>query len=363
MEHNVILAGPTLDRALGLVRLGLLDIKPIETFEFNRASCTGTVGQLAIIRRTAPAELAPLLIPSKEEPVHLLVTNERDMHSGLVVQHLCRTALPDGSFVELCPGVLAPSWPLYYAMRCRELPRLSDRLLLGMELCGTYTHLIIGDQSTSTFFRQPSRQKDGSLSVRYDSPRISAATTQQQLSSFLRKTQRLRGVRPALEALKYLFDGSSSPGESILALMTSLPCKMGGYGFTGLELNPRVEVMANQRHLTRADSYHPDGYLRLLKTDLEYESNEHHTGAAAIARDKARRNDIQALGIEVKDVTWEMLSHLESLDLLFEQMLDKERRMGLDKRRQHLKKVHHPDNQALRAIRLQELLPPWPYEA
>ena len=58
-----------------------------------------------------------------------------------------------------------------------------------------------------------------------------------------------------------------------------------------------------------------------------------------------------------------MLSHLESLDLLFEQMLDKERRMGLDKRRQHLKKVHHPDNQALRAIRLQELLPPWPYEA
>lgn len=332
MERNVILAGPTLDRALALVRLGLLDIKPMEAFELTRNSCSGTASQLALIRRTAPAELVPLLTPSEEEPVHLLVTNERDMHTGLVVQHLCRTALPDGSFVELCPGVLAPSWPLYYAMRCRKLPRLSDRLLLGMELCGTYTHLVIGDQSTSTFFRQPSRQKDGSLLVRYDSPRIFAATSRQELTSFLGKTQRFRGARPASEALKYVLDGSSSPGESILALMASLPCKQGGYGFTDLELNPRVEVKSDQQHLTRTDSYHPDGYLRLLKTDLEYESSDHHTGANAVARDKARRNDIQALGIEVKDVTWEMLSHLESLDLLFEQLLDKERRMGLDKK-------------------------------
>ena len=144
--------------------------------------------------------------------------------------------------------------------------------------------------------------------------------------------------------------------------MTSLPCEKGGYGFSDLVLNPRIEVKSAERHLTRTDSYHPDGYLRRLNTDLEYESDEFHVGSAAVARDKARRNDIQALGIEVKDVTWEMLSHIESLDLLFEQLLDKEFKLGFDKGRRHLRKVHHPDNQSLRKTRLQELLPPWPYE-
>ena len=254
------------------------------------------------------------------------------MHGGGVTHHLCRVPLPPESILLLCPRVLVPSWPLYYALRCRDMPCLSDRLLLGMELCGSYSHLIVGDQTTATF-----------------SPRIPMATTRQELTTFLKQAHGVRGTRSALEALSYVLDGSSSPGESILALMATLPCKKGGYGFKELELNPKVEVKAEQRHLTRADSYHPDGYLRYLMTDLEYESNESHTSSTAIARDKARRNDIQALGIndiqalgiEVKDVTWEMLSHIESLDLLFEQLLDKEHRMG-----QHSPKCVSHDNRA-----------------
>ena len=81
-----------------------------------------------------------------------------------------------------------------------------------------------------------------------------------------------------------------------------------------------------------------------------------------MARDKARRNDIQALGIEVKDVTWEMLSHVGSLDLLFEQLLEKEYAKGFDLQRRHRRKVRNPDNKAKRIVRLGELLPPLPYE-
>lgn len=363
MERSIVLAGPTLDRALGLVRLGLLTVKPIGINMLTRSNCTGSIRRLELIRRDAPQELAPILTPSDSQPVHLFVPDSRDMHGGGVTHHLCHIQLPPGSLMQLYPGVLVPSWPLYFALRCRDMPCLSDRMLLGMELCGTYSHLVIGNQMTAAFFRMPNRQEDGSLVTRYDSPRIEAATNCHELKAFLLQAHRVRGVRPALEALSYVLDGSSSPGESILALMTSLPCAKGGYGFKALELNPKIEVGAEQRHLTRTDSYRPDGYLRYLETDLEYESNEFHASPAAVARDKARRNDIQALGIEVKDVTWEMLSHIESLDLLFEQLLDKEYRKGYDKRRRHLKSVHHPDNRALRKTRLQELMPPWPYEA
>ena len=307
----------------------------------TRENCTGSSQELETIRHIVPQELAPILASTEEQPVHLFVADSRDMHGSGVTHHLCRVPLPPESFLQLCPRVLVPSWPLYYALRCRDMPCLSDRLLLGMELCGSYSHLIVGDQTTATFYRMPSRQEDGSLLTRYDSPRIPMATTRQELTTFLKQAHGVRGAHSALEALSYVLDGSSSPGESILALMATLPCKKGGYGFKELELNPKVEVKAEQRHLTRTDSYHPDGYLRYLMTDLEYESNEFHTSSTAIARDKARRNAIQALGIEVKDVTWEMLSHIESLDLLFEQLLDKEHRMG-----QHSPKCVSHDNRA-----------------
>ena len=61
-------------------------------------------------------------------------------------------------------------------------------------------------------------------------------------------------------------------------------------------------------------------------------------------------------------MTWEMLSHLDSLDLLFEQLLQKEFELGFDARRKHRCAVRSADNRTARAARLKELLPPFPYD-
>ena len=42
MEKSIVLAGPTLDRALDLVRLGLLSAKPADTQMLTRENCTGS---------------------------------------------------------------------------------------------------------------------------------------------------------------------------------------------------------------------------------------------------------------------------------------------------------------------------------
>ena len=229
--------------------------------------------------------------------------------------------------------------------------------MLGMELCGTSAHQTIGDQASRAFFRQPRRTPDDTLETRWNGPKITPATTATELDDYLANLTRIKGVGPARKALRYLMDGSASPGESILAIMTTLPCHLGGYGFKDVRLNPAIPVDGARRRLTRADAYHPDCYLKQLDIDLEYESNLHHSKPSDIAHDKARRNDIQALGIEVWDVTWDMLSHIDSLDLLFDQILERERARGFDKRGSHARRVHHPDNRAVRAVRLQQLLP------
>ena len=162
--------------------------------------------------------------------------------------------------------------------------------------------------------------------------------------------------------LSFLKENSASPLESIFAIMASLPCRLGGYGFVKAELNPKMEVPANKRCLTRFDAYHPDCYLEAIDLDLEVESRERHSSPRAIERDKARRNDIQAVGVEVKDVTWGMISHFDDLELLFDQVLHKERELGLDDRGRHARSVKRSEHVARRRALLQELLPDWPYE-
>lgn len=359
MTSHIVLAGPTLDRALALVRFGLITATPSDIERLDRQSCSGSTRLLKEICEQASPEVKDVLTAS---PVHLMVIDRRDRRADGIVRHLCESTLPEGSFMQLCEGVLVPAWPLYYMLKCREMPSLSARLMLGMELCGSYGHTVVGDRASGAFFHKPRRYADGKLTTKWNYPKIEPATTVAELQKYLQQQRGVKGLCRAKEAARYVLDGSASPAESALALMATLPCKLGGYGFAAMELNPQITVPAEKRHLTRADSYHPDGYLCQLNTDLEYESDENHCSPQAIRRDKARRNDIQALGIEVKDVTWEMLSHLDSLDLLFEQLLQKEFELGFDARRKHRCAVRSADNRTARAARLKELLPPFPYD-
>lgn len=359
MNDHIVLAGPTLDRALALVRFDLITATPFDGKQLDRQSCSGSTRRFKEICEQAPREVQGILTAG---PTHLMVIDRRDRRADGIVRHLCESALPGESLMQLCEGVLVPSWPFYYVLKCREMSSLSERLMLGMELCGQYSHTVTGDRATGAFFHKPRRNAEGKLFSQWNYPKIEPAITTSELREYLQQQRGTRGLNRAKEASRYLLDGSASPCESAFALMATLPCKLGGYGFAGLELNPKVKVPTEKRHLTRSETYHPDGYLRKLKTDLEYESDENHSGPQAIRRDKARRNDIQALEIEVKDVTWEMLSHLDLLDLLFEQLLQKEFELGFDAQRRHRRSVRNADNKTARLARLHELLPPLPYE-
>lgn len=361
MDKCLVLVGPTLDRVLGLMRLRRLVATPLRTGQLKPGTCMSGTHEILALIEALPEPLRALLTPTPAAPLHVMVTAAKESYRArLIKHHVCSSPLPEGSFMRVADGVLVPSWPLYFVLRCRELPKLSDRLKLGMELCGTYSHLIPGDESTSTFTHIANEY--GPLESAWNNKRIMPATSAAELRAYLVVATSLRGRTLALEAVRYLLDNSASPCETILGLMASLPCSIGGYGFTHVELNPAKKVPEKLRHLTHFVECHPDCFLVDLQTDLEFASSEHHTGKAALRRDAARRNDIQTMGIEVKDVTWDMLSRFDSLELLFGQLLHKEQAMGVRGHAYHVRRVREHENVERRRRRLQELLPPWPYE-
>ena len=357
----VILAGPTLDKALGLVRIGRLSAEPVDLTQLAPGECVSHPKDLSPIADAAPDDLANLLSLQGGEPVHVFVARAKEAHACKQIKHhVLSSALPAGSFMQLCDGVLVPSWPLYFVLRCSDLKSLSSRLKLGMELCGSYAHLVVGDETTPTFFREAN--KTGDLVSHYRNPRITPVTNAEEINAFCSLLRRVAGLRLAQEAAALLVDGSASPNESVLGLMMSLPCRKGGYGFDGVSLNPKVPVKPELRHLVNADTYHPDCYLDAIETDLEFQSFENHLGRKALVHDASRRNDIQALGIEVKDVTWDTISRLDKLDQLAFQLIHKEQERNVKGAAAHRRAMEHPDHVAVRRTRLAELLPPWPYE-
>ena len=363
VKRYAVLAGPTLDKALALVRLGKLSLHREDTLSLDQDACVSSASDLAKFKEHVSEALVSLITPAEEQPVHLYVMSRRQFHRAeKVAHHLLSSDLPEGSFMSLGDDIIVPSWELYFLLRCRNEERLSKRLMIGMELCGTYTHLHVANESTTTYYRRPSMVDGDRLVCRWDDPKVTQATTLQKLKEYIRSATNVRGVSRTRGALPFIKENSASPFESFFAIMASLPCRLGGYGFAEAELNPRMEVPADKRHLTRFDAYHPDCHLKAMNLDLEVESRERHCSSHAVERDKVRRNDIQALGVEVKDVTWETFSHFDDLELLFDQVLHKEKELGLDERGCHARLVKRPEYVARRRALLQELLPDWPYE-
>ena len=359
--RNIVLAGPTMDKALGLVRLGRLKVSPTNVCQLLPGECATRQEELLSVLGSVPSDLANLLDPRLPAPVHLYVSRASGGFSSKKVSfHVLSSPLPLGAFSQLCEGVLVPSWPLYYVLRCAKMKSLSGRLKLGMKLCGSYAHLVPGDESTDWFYREPN--KKGKLEVVYHNPRIRPAMSVNEVASFLSSVRYLRGSKSAREAVRLLTDGAASPAEAVLGLMMGLPCKEGGYGFKGIELNPKAPVPQELRSLVSAETYHPDCYLPTIEVDLEMQSYENHSGKRALVHDASRRNDIQTLGIEVRDVTWDCVSHLDKFDKLALQLVQREKERGIAGAFEHGREIKHPDNRAKRRVRLNELLPPWPYE-
>ena len=173
---------------------------------------------------------------------------------------------------------------------------LSDTecIALGMELCGTYA-------------------RQGSDAIAYHLP---PCTSKTKIQKFLNRLTPRYCLARAKRNIALVHDNSCSLRESQLALILSLPPRLGGYGFEDPILNRPFDVSSavEQRHGN--DTRWVDISWPAAKLAVEYDSNEFHSGAEKIKHDASRRTLLQAIGVEVIVVTNSQLKSIHELDLI-----------------------------------------------
>jgi very-short-patch-repair endonuclease len=246
-------------------------------------------------------------------PLHVLVCSDgsRKVNQSLRC-HISSRSFPNSSFLRMGSDLIVSSPELCFLQMAEELS-LVELVSLGYEFCGSYR--MKGDCVTD-------RDEDDQ-GFRKDLP----LTCINSLKTYIEKAAGVNGYKNAKRALCFIMDGSASPMETVLAILLTLPYKLGGYGLPKPMLNYRVDVPGSVREPADKSpvliivkqkgkitglhkdmsvgntKYYCDLYWPDKKVDVEYDSDIYHTGSDRIAKDAIRRNALMSVGVKVVTVS------------------------------------------------------------
>lgn len=205
--------------------------------------------------------------------------------------HARSCAFPPGALCRISKGILVTSPALLLVELANELD-LIELIMLGCELASTYTPNRDDLRGFSTC--QPLLRPAG-------------------LQRFINQLGTYNGSKRARVAAKHMIPDSASPMETKVALLLSLPKRLGGFGLPTPELNHEITVetercVGYKRGAIRFDMFWKKGSLA-----VEYDSDQWHTGPEKIQADSMRRNAINALGYDVITITNQEYQNIDSM--------------------------------------------------
>ena len=219
------------------------------------------------------------VLPSDGE-IHVSVPDEARRVGALgVTRHRWRRGGERGSYVRVRRGVYVSSPPMLFLdlAPCLCLEHLIE---LGYELCGGFAY----------------RQAGGFFSC---DPLVTPAA----LARFAGAATCRRGRKKAAHAASLVLGGAASPREAHVAMLLSLPPRLGGYGLRRPELNGAVVLDEEGWRVLGRRSLRCDLLWRQAGVALEYESDQFHAGLPAYVADSKRRNVLKRVGVDVVTLT------------------------------------------------------------
>ena len=180
-----------------------------------------------------------------------------------------------------------------------------DLVVLGYELCGDYRL-----ERPSEFEVDPKGFRD----------HCDPLTTPNRIGRVLDRAEGRGGVKQARAALRYVAAGSRSPKESQLAMRFGMPMSYGAYGLGLPELNKKIDVPVESRHLFGKPYYRCDLYWKEGSVAIEYDSKLGHSTAEKQEADSVRRNEIEALGVHVITITPSVLESIYQMDRIADEI-------------------------------------------
>lgn len=222
----------------------------------------------------------------------LVPSREKRLRARGVKSYLFTRELPAESFYRVHDGLFVESPAMLFV---RLAPRLTPtrRILLGMELCGTYS-IAPGAR--------------GGIRSRHE------ICSPEEIRSTIDTLGRVDGKQLAKRVVGDILVGAASPFESKAALLLSLPRSKGGYELSGLELNHVVDLPRGVWPMTRCRQYRIDLFWPSAQVGLECESRAFHAADERLAADSARREVLLSLGLTTHALTWGMVADWKKLD-------------------------------------------------
>jgi hypothetical protein len=272
------------------------------------------------------------------------------LDSPIVKTHVFGSPLPSECFVYLGNDVYVSS-PEYCFFQMADVLTMTELILLGLELCGSYSlfnsqlNSFDAGRDYSSSFERPGSQSSVSnstnmqsdLTVDGNSAQAAASrtvgseagqgfrnrmplTSVSKLSAFVNKMVGIRGQRKAEKSLQYIANLSASPMESILVVLLTLPYRLGGYHLPLPELNALVVPQRIAKQNASKSSYFCDLLWRKAGVAAEYDSDQFHTGSDRIANDSKRRNSLITVGVNTVTVTKQQLYSIVEFDKIARQL-------------------------------------------
>ena len=245
-------------------------------------------------------------------PLDIMVSAKSARRPSKAIRpHVCSKALPGGAFVNVSDGLYVSSPEFCFFQMAGEYP-LGKLIALGIELCGTYSQ----PDKVSICERQDERQENFA-EILYNLPHL---TSKKKLQAFTDRIGGWFGQRQALQALRYISDGSGSPMETILFILLTLPYRYGGYGLPMPELNGCIYPKKGALPFAGKSFYRGDLLWREAGVVVEYNSDMVHANTDSIAMDAIRRGDLALCGISEVTVTKRQLYSIELFDKVARQI-------------------------------------------
>ena len=139
--------------------------------------------------------------------------------------------------------------------------------------------------------------------------------TVRSLQSFLAASSGAHHVKTARRTTRYVADNAYSPLESTVAELLSLPCPLGGYGFSLPHLNRSVSLAGPDAAVENIDALRPDLYWPKGPVALECDSDAFHPdNPSRQTQDAQRRALLQNRGITVLTVKTAQINSLTKFD-------------------------------------------------
>ena len=247
---------------------------------------------------------AQLWLEHVEQPIHAFVPERaKGTSTKHLVTHVFSQQIPNGAFLDLGHGVCICTPQFAFLKLASQLEPL-ELLALGMELCGTYSRW---NPNAGSGGLAAARDREDTRLCTYELP---PAINTKRLTAFVARMSGQRGAIGARKVIRWVLDGSASPMETATYLLLCLPRRLGGYGLPKPVLNPVLLISGPDGVKKR----YPDLFWYGANIDVEYNSDEEHSGEWARYRDSKREVELTVADVRVLPLTRPQLMDAHEFD-------------------------------------------------